>query len=45
MYYQLCTTSFAPPVDSLNSEGEFSTVAVDKSVEKAVRFAKNRCHG
>jgi hypothetical protein len=26
------------------TDGKFSTMAVDKTVEKAVRIATNRCH-
>jgi hypothetical protein len=33
-----------PPSDAPLTEGEFSTIAVDKTVDKHVRIARERCY-
>jgi len=40
----MCTTCTGPPSKSLITEDKFSTTAVDKTVEKAVRIHGDRCH-
>ena len=44
MYYQMCTTLIRAPSIAPITEGEFSTVAVDKTVEKHARIAEERCY-
>jgi hypothetical protein len=44
MYYQMCTTLLRTPSIAPITEGEFSTIAVDKTVEKHVRIAGERCY-
>jgi len=41
----MCTTFFASPSNAPIAEGEFSTIAVDKTVEKHAQIAGNRCYG
>jgi hypothetical protein len=45
----ICTTKcvqlcLVPPSDAPLTEGEFSTIAVDKTVDKHVRIARERCY-
>ena len=44
MYYQMCTTLLHTPSTASITEGEFSTIAVDKTVEKHVRIAGEPCY-
>ena len=44
MYYQMCTTLHPAALQAAITEGEFSTIAVDKTVEKPVRMRGERCY-